>query len=125
NKLVHLIIIVFDVVITDWPVIPKPINTFSLIIIRPKPQRNSYPMVGSSAQHSGAKPVESRPLGFGVRFSLNFPTSVGSIKIPKCSGGAGSPSGRFPRIPQLRPILVLCRVKITPSFYYSNGETCF
>src|SRR5690606_33569434 len=72
NQLVHLIIIGFDVVITDWPVIPKPINTFSFKIIRPKPQRNSSPMVGSSAQHSGAKPVEFRSLGFGVRFSLNL-----------------------------------------------------
>ena len=69
-QLVNAIIIRFHIFISNWPVIPKPIDTFAFEIFRPETKGYTSPVIGSSTQHTGAPPHPVRTTFFGKWLSI-------------------------------------------------------
>ena len=74
-----LVVIRGDVFVADRPVKAKAVTGIGLEVIRPVTERDAAPVVGTSAEHAGAPPVETL-LGvgrsLGVRLPRNLPAAV-------------------------------------------------
>src|SRR5690606_21170692 len=83
DELVDPVVIRRYVVITDRPIIAQAIDIFSFEIIGTKSKRYTSPVVGASADHTGAEPIELRTVLVGIRFAFEFPSAICRIEVAK------------------------------------------
>ena len=95
DELVELVVVRFDVVVRDRPVIAQAVQALAPEIVGAEAQRDASPVVGPAADHAGAPPVEAIVLGARVRLALDLPTADARIEFAERSFARGAAaSGR-------------------------------
>jgi hypothetical protein len=107
DQLVDLVVVWPDVLVTNRPVVSQAVDIATLEIQRPEPQGNPTPVIGATAQHTGAPPHELGSFGSGKGLVFDLPAAQASVEIAeRASGGAAPPARGFPGVAKLRTLLV-------------------
>src|SRR5947207_3140100 len=75
DELIDLVVIRLQVLIADRPVVAETVERLAHEIVRPEPQRDAAPVIGSPAEHARAKPVELVARSIGVRLAVERPAA--------------------------------------------------
>ena len=99
DQFVDLVVIGFDIVIADGPVIAEAVGVLALEIQGPEAQGYATPVIGSAAEHAAAPPPEICVALLRVGLPIQFPaTDAGVVITEGTTRGAGAPAWRFPGI---------------------------
>ena len=91
---VDLVVVRFDVVVGDRPVVAEAVKSFPLKVVRTEPQRDAAPVVRPPAQHSRPEPVERVSGCRRVRLALDRPAAQRAVELAELPFRDGRASTR-------------------------------
>ena len=89
DQSIELVVVRFQIVVADRPVVAKPIDAAPPEIIGAKSERNAAPVVGPAAEHPRPEPVERRARRLRVRLAFQFPAADAAVEFAKRLLGRG------------------------------------
>jgi hypothetical protein len=81
DELVDAVVVGLDVVVGDRPVVAEAVEGAAPEVIGPEAQGDSSPMIGPTAVHPGAKPVELVAGCGGVGLAVECPSAEAGIEL--------------------------------------------
>ncbi len=95
HQIVHAIVVRRHIIVRDGPVVTQAILRLPLKVVRPETQRDPPPVIGPSAEHPGAPPIETRSRCPRVRFAFDVPTADAGVELAERPlPGRGAAAGR-------------------------------
>src|SRR5262245_61086877 len=81
DQLVDLVVVRFDVVVRDGPVVAQAVEALAAKIVGAEAQRDASPVIRPAAEHACAPPRELCAWRAGVRLALDLPAAVARVEF--------------------------------------------